>query len=41
MLDLSQIRKKIDETDEEILRLFERRMELTGQVARYKIETGK
>ena len=33
MLDLSQIRKKIDETDEEILRLFERRMELTGQVA--------
>jgi chorismate mutase/prephenate dehydratase len=41
MLDLSRIRKKIDETDEKILHLFEERMELTAQVARYKIETGK
>ena len=41
MLDLGLIREKIDETDEEIRRLFERRMELTAQVARYKIETGK
>ncbi|MDD3279486.1 MAG: bifunctional chorismate mutase/prephenate dehydratase [Lachnospiraceae bacterium] len=41
MLDLGKIRNEIDQTDEEILRLFERRMELTGEVASYKIQTGK
>lgn len=41
MLDLGKIRNEIDETDAEILRLFERRMELTGEVAAYKIQTGK
>ena len=41
MLDLNEIRKQIDATDQEIVRLFEQRMRLTQQVAEYKIETGK
>lgn len=41
MLDLGKIRNEIDGIDEEILRLFEQRMQLTEEVARYKIETGK
>lgn len=41
MLDLGKIRNEIDKTDAEILRLFEQRMELTQEVAEYKIKTGK
>lgn len=41
MIDLNKIRDEIDETDEGIVRLFEKRMELTEEVAKYKIETGK
>ena len=40
-LDLNEIRKEIDVTDREILRLFEQRMQYTAQVAEYKIQTGK
>ncbi|MDD7739054.1 MAG: prephenate dehydratase [Lachnospiraceae bacterium] len=41
MLDLGKIREEIDATDDEIVRLFQHRMELTSQVAQYKIKTGK
>jgi len=41
MLDLLKIRGEIDEIDEEIVRLFERRMDKSRQVAEYKIATGK
>lgn len=41
MLDLGKIRDEIDIADNEILRLFEHRMELTEKVAQFKIETGK
>ena len=40
MTDLQEIRKQIDEVDEQIVRLFERRMKLTKEVAEYKIATG-
>ena len=40
-MDLQELRAQIDEVDEQIVRLFEKRMEISGQVARYKIETGK
>lgn len=41
MADLLQIRNQIDEIDDEILRLFEKRMQLCEEVADYKISTGK
>lgn len=41
MLDLQEIRKEIDSVDRELVKLFEKRMELTTEVAKYKIETGK
>lgn len=41
MIDLDLIRNEIDATDKEILRLFERRMELSESVAQTKIESGK
>ena len=41
MPDLKKIREEIDLTDDEIVRLFQHRMELTAEVAQYKIETGK
>ena len=37
MTDLQEIRKQIDEVDEQIVRLFERRMKLTKEVAEYKL----
>ena len=40
-LDLQEIRKQLDGIDHEIVSLFEKRMKLSGQVAEYKIETGK
>ena len=41
MKDLTEIRGQIDEIDRRIVELFEQRMELTDQVAAYKIATGK
>lgn len=41
MLDLSEIRKDIDRIDDQIVKLFEERMELCENVAEYKIHTGK
>ena len=41
MMDLTEIRKEIDQRDAEILRLFEERMHLSEQVAAYKIGAGK
>lgn len=40
-MDLSITRKKIDEIDEQLVHLYEQRMELTKEVAEYKIATGK
>ena len=37
-LKLDEIRKKIDETDRELIEIFCRRMDLVNQVAIYKIE---
>lgn len=41
MLDLQKTRESIDVIDKEIVELFEKRMELTYDVAAYKIQTGK
>ena len=40
-LDLMECRNKLDVIDREIVRLFEERMQVCGDVAEYKIETGK
>lgn len=40
-MDLLELRKQIDEIDEQIVSLYEKRMEVSAQVAEYKIETGK
>ena len=40
-MDLLELRGQLDEIDEQIVKLYERRMEICGQVADYKIETGK
>lgn len=40
MADLKELRREIDRTDNEIVRLFERRMQLVEDVAQYKIENG-
>ncbi|MCI1306149.1 MAG: prephenate dehydratase [Lachnospiraceae bacterium] len=40
MADLKELRREIDRTDSEIVRLFERRMHLVADVAQYKIENG-
>ena len=40
-MDLNGIRKEIDEVDRQLTKLFERRLELTRSVARYKLATGK
>lgn len=40
-LDLQECRKKLDEIDREIVNLFEERMTVCGDVAEYKINTGK
>lgn len=41
MIDLSVSRQRIDEIDKQIVELFEQRMEVATEVAKYKIETGK
>lgn len=40
-MDLTDLREQIDVIDKEIVKLYEQRMEVSRQVARYKIETGK
>lgn len=40
-MDLASLRKQIDEIDEQLVALYEKRMDISGQVAEYKIETGK
>lgn len=41
MLDLGKMRDEIDVIDSEIVRLFEKRMQICENVAQFKIETGK
>ena len=41
MRDLAESRKEIDEIDESIIRLFEKRMGVCKDVADYKLKTGK
>lgn len=41
MPDLQELRKQIDEIDDAMVALFEKRMSIAEQVAKYKIETGK
>lgn len=41
VMDLIELRGKLDRIDEQIVRLYEERMEVCSQVADYKIETGK
>lgn len=41
MLDLGTTRQEIDAIDKEIVKLFEKRMNLTQEVAAYKMQTGK
>lgn len=40
-IDLMECRNQLDKIDQEIVRLFEERMQICGDVAAYKIETGK
>lgn len=40
-VDLKECRDRLDEIDKELVRLFEERMRVCGDVAEYKIETGK
>ena len=41
MKDLIESRKEIDEIDNQMIELFERRMEVCKDVATYKLHTGK
>lgn len=41
MESLQYLRKQLDEVDKEIVRLYEKRMSLCGQVGEHKVETGK
>lgn len=40
-MDLNELRKRIDEIDEKIVSLYEERMEISEEVAEYKIANGK
>jgi chorismate mutase/prephenate dehydratase len=40
-MDISEVRKQLDECDCEIVKLFEKRMELSEEVAAAKLESGK
>lgn len=40
-MDLTKLRKQIDGIDKQIVELYEQRMDISRQVAEYKIETGK
>ena len=39
-MDLSELRKEIDEIDEQLIPLLIKRMEISGKVAQYKVERG-
>lgn len=41
MIDLAISRQQIDEIDSQIVELFEKRMQVANEVAKYKMETGK
>ena len=41
MRDLVESRKEIDEIDEQIVKLFQRRMDVCKDVATYKLQNGK
>ena len=41
MRDLTELRLEIDRIDRQIVELFEQRMEISGEVAEYKVATGK
>ena len=41
MVDLLKLRDQIDRIDREMIRLFEERMDVSRQVADFKIQTGK
>ena len=41
MIDLAELRVRIDEIDRDIVQLYEQRMEISRQVAEFKIGTGK
>ena len=36
-MDLTELRQKIDNIDDDLVRLFEQRMEVSGEIARYKL----
>lgn len=40
-MDLLELRNELDGIDKQIVELYEKRMNVCGQVAEYKIETGK
>jgi chorismate mutase/prephenate dehydratase len=40
-MDLLELRSQLDDIDEQIVKLYEQRMDISSQVAEYKIETGK
>ena len=40
-MDLQKLREQIDDIDEKIVNLYEERMDISRQVAEYKIDTGK
>lgn len=40
-MDLTDLREQIDNIDKQIVELYEQRMDISRQVAEYKIETGK
>ena len=40
-MDLGQLREQIDVIDKEIVELYEKRMNISSQVADYKISNGK
>lgn len=41
MVDLQDLRNEIDSIDRQMTELFEKRMEISRKVAKYKISTGK
>ena len=41
MATLEELRQQLDEIDNEIVRLYEKRMEVCGEVGDYKIQAGR
>ncbi|MCR4616350.1 MAG: chorismate mutase [Clostridiales bacterium] len=39
-MDIAELRKEIDKTDDEIVKLFEKRMNTVLEIAKYKVRTG-